>query len=204
MTKLLATLIAFMIMGAIVIVGLGAYLGPDGLSHCDPYPSTRQDCEAVDAIVAISGGDTQARTAQAIELYKHDWAKLLVFSGAAADKSGPSNAEAMKRQAMDEGVPAGDILLDETSETTKQNAANTTDLFSRSGIHSVILVTSAYHQRRAGLEFGQRAGTTVKIINHPVKSDDQWNSWWWMTPTGWYLAVSELVKIAAFYVGGSR
>jgi len=42
-------------------------------------------------------------------LYKHDWAKLLIFSGAAADKTGPSNAEAMKRQALAAGIPSSDI-----------------------------------------------------------------------------------------------
>lgn len=204
MTHLLTSFVVFIIMGAILVLGIGAYLGPDGLSNCEPYPSTQQDCQAVDAIVAISGGDTSARVEGAIELYKHDWAPLLVFSGAAADKSGPSNAETMKRQAIMEGVPARDILIDETSETTKQNATNAIDLFTQHDIKSVILVTSAYHQRRAGLEFGHRAGLAIKIVNHPIKSDDQWNSWWWTTPTGWYLAVSEMIKIILFYVGVGR
>lgn len=95
MTKLLTGLLVFLLMGLVLIVGISAYLGPDGLSHCDPYPSKKNDCGSVDAIVAISGGDTQARTAQAIDLYKRGWAEFLVFSGAAADKEGPSNAEAM-------------------------------------------------------------------------------------------------------------
>lgn len=204
MTNLLVTFGLFIAMAAVMILGIGAYLGPDGLSHCDMYPSTQRDCEAVDAIVAVSGGDTSARTAQAIELYKRDWSKLLIFSGAAADKSGPSNAKAMKRQAVEAGVPSGAILIDETSETTSQNATHSITLFDNHKIRSVIVVTSAYHQRRAGLEFGQRAGTAIKIINHPVKSDNQWNAWWWTTPTGWYLAVSEMIKIIAFYVGASK
>lgn len=204
MIKLFIGFIVFIIMGAVLITGINAYLGPDGLRQCDAYPSTKQDCEAVDAIVAISGGDTRARTAQAIELYKQGWAPLLVFSGAAADKSGPSNAEAMKLQAAEANVPTDDILIDETSETTKQNASNTINLFGRHHIRSVVLVTSAYHQRRAGLEFGQRAGTAIKIVNHPVKSDNQWSEWWWTTPTGWYLVVSEFVKIIAFYAGATR
>jgi uncharacterized SAM-binding protein YcdF (DUF218 family) len=204
MTKLLITFAAVFIAAALMVTGIGAYLGPDGLSKCDAYPSTQPDCEAVGAIVAISGGDTSARTAQAIELYKHDWAKILIFSGAAADKTGPSNAEAMKKQAVEAGVPASDILLEETSETTKQNAANATNLFTENNIHSVILVTSAYHQRRAGLEFGQRAGVAVRIVNHPVKTDNQWSAWWWATPGGWYLAISELIKVAVFYAGASR
>lgn len=204
MTHLLTGFIAFIILGALLVLGIGTYLGPDGLSGCDPYPSTKDDCRAVDAIVAISGGDTSARAEGAIELYKHQWAPIIVFSGAAADKSGPSNAEAMRRQAVAEGVPDGAILVDETSETTKQNATNAIDLFTQNDIKSVILVTSAYHQRRAGLEFGHRAGMAVKIVNHPIKSDDQWSAWWWTTPTGWYLAVSEMIKIILFYVGVGR
>ena len=204
MIKLFATAGVIIIVGAVIISGIGAYLGPNGLNSCGDYPSTKNDCQAVDAVVAVSGGDTSARTAGAIDLYKHQWAKLLVFSGAAQDTSGPSNAEAMKRQAIEAGVPSNAILLDETSQTTKQNADNAIALFTEHNIRSVILVTSAYHQRRAGLEFGQRAGTAVKIINHPIKSDDQWSAWWWTTPTGWYLAVSELFKILVFYMGGSR
>ena len=202
--KLLIGFVVFLIMGFILVKGIGAYLGPDGLSKCQPYPSTEEDCRAVDAIVAISGGDTVARTAQAIDLYDHDWAPLLVFSGAAADKSGPSNAEAMKRQAIDAGVPANKILIDETSENTKQNASNSIALFDQYKIRSVILVTSAYHQRRAGLEFGHRAGMAIKIINHPVQSDKQWGPLWWTTPTGWYLTVSEMIKIMLFYAGVGR
>ena len=202
--KLLATLALLAIAAAVVIIGIGTFLAPDGLSHCEQQPSTQQDCRKADAFVAISGGDTSARTAQAIQLYKDGWAEFLVFSGAALDKSGPSNAEAMRRQALGAGVPSVAILVDETSETTKQNAANTTNLFERRNIRSVILVTSAYHQRRAGLEFGQRAGTAIRIVNHPVQSDNQWSQWWWTTPTGWWLAGSELFKIGVFYAGGTR
>ncbi len=204
MIKLFGGLLMIVVIGVIIISAITAYLGPDGLSHCGAYPSAQQDCGAVDAIVAISGGDTQARTAGAIAMYKHSWAPLLVFSGAAEDTSGPSNAKAMERQAIAAGVPRSAILLDETSQTTKQNADNSIQIFTQYNIRSVILVTSAYHQRRAGLEFGQRAGLSVKIINHPIKSDDQWSAWWWTTPFGWWLALTELFKILVFYMGGSR
>lgn len=205
MIKLLSAIIITVLVIAIAITGIGAYLSPDGLNHCESQPTSgKPDCAKVDAIVAISGGDTQARTAQAIELYDNGWADLLVFAGAAQDKSGPSNAEAMKRQAVAAGVPSSSILIDETSETTKQNAANATNLFTEHDISSVILVTSAYHQRRAGLEFGQRAGSAIKIVNHPVASDNQWSPWWWTTPIGWWLAGGELFKIGVFYAGGSQ
>ncbi len=202
--KIIGSLLTIAIVFALAVVGISTYLSPDGLSHCDTKPTAQADCGSVDAIVAISGGDTVARTAEAIELYQNGWSELLVFSGAAQDKSGPSNAEAMKRQALAAGVPSANILIDETSETTKQNAANATGLFESNDIHSVILVTSAYHQRRAGLEFGQRAGSAIRIVNHPVMTDNQWSPWWWTTPTGWWLALSELFKVTVFYAGGSR
>lgn len=200
--KTILTIIALFLLA---IVGLSVYLGPDGMRSCGVTPDQSQfDCQKVDAVVAISGGDTQARTNQAISMYKNGWAAKLIFSGAAADKSGPSNAEAMQNQAIKAGVPSEAILLDETSETTTQNAKNTRELFDKNDIHSVILVTSAYHQRRAGLEFGKRAGTDIRIVNHPVMVDRQWSQWWWVTPGGWYLAISEFFKIIAFYMGGSR
>lgn len=199
------SLITIMTSLVIVIVGLSIYLGPDGMKACAVTPDGSQsECQKVDAVVAISGGDTTARTDMAITMFKNGWANKLILSGAAADKTGPSNAEAMRRQAMQAGVPSNAILLDETSETTSQNAENTRDLFDDNNIHSVILVTSGYHQRRAGLEFGKRAGTDIRIVNHPVPSDNQWSSWWWLTPNGWYLALGEFFKIMVFYMGGSR
>lgn len=198
------TVIAIVAAFAVVIIGLSIYLGPNDLAGCGASPSVSGSCQKADAIVAISGGDTTARTNEAIKLYKNGWADKLIFSGAAKDKTGPSNAEAMRREARNAGVPDGDILTEELGETTKQNAENTQAILERNSISSVILVTSAYHQRRASLEFGSRANGSVTIRNHPVSMDNQWSVWWWLTPTGWYLAVGEFVKIIAFYIGGTR
>ncbi len=198
------TIIALVVALAVIILGLSVYLAPNDLVNCGDMPSGVKPCQEADAIVAVSGGDTSARVREAVALYKNGWAPKLIFSGAARDKSGPSNAEAMRRTARAAGVPDQDIITEEYSETTKQNAEKTQDILKRNQVSSVIIVTSAYHQRRAGLEFKARAAGTVDIRNHPVSSDNQWSSWWWLTPTGWYLAVGEFVKIIAFYLGGSR
>jgi uncharacterized SAM-binding protein YcdF (DUF218 family) len=197
------TIIGAVVALAIIIVGLTIYLGPDDLAGCKTHPSTTAPCQTADAIVAVSGGDTTARTQEAIKLYQNGWAPKLVFSGAAEDKSGPSNAAVMRREAQAAGVPSQDIIIEEYSTTTKENAENTGTIFQQNSIKSVILVTSAYHQRRAGLEFNKRAGG-VAVRNHPVAHDKQWSTLWWLTPMGWYLAVSELIKILLFYVGVSQ
>lgn len=185
------------------------YLGPDDLAGCDQAPDAKSintDCRKADAIVAISGGDTPARVTEAVSLYKNGWAEQLIFSGAAQDKTGPSNAEAMKEQAIKNGVPAAAILIEETSVNTQENALNTRALINNHNLHRVILVTSAYHQRRASLEFRKRAaieGKAIIIVNHPVQYDRQWRENWYLTPSGWWLVGGEIVKIVGFYVSGS-
>ena len=201
MIKILAIILGAAI---VVILGLSLFLAPNDLASCGTSPSDAPKCQKADAIVAISGGDTTARANEAIRLYQAGWASKLIFSGAAYDTSGPSNAEVMQQSALDAGVPVKDIIIEEEGKTTKENAENTQDIFQQNDIRSVILVTSAYHQRRASLEFNKRAAGTVQVRNHPVAVDKQWSGLWWMTPTGWYLGMTEFFKIIAFYVGGTR
>lgn len=194
-------IILFFVIGFIVMIPF--YLGPDDLAGCGSTPDNKSfntGCHEVGAIVAISGGDTSARAEEAIRLYKNGWATRLVFSGAAMDKTGPSNAFTMRQKAIKESVPIGAIIVEEESVNTKENATNTLALLQKNNFERIILVTSAYHQRRASLEFDKRTeGTPLFIVNHPVKHDDQWSETWYLTPRGWWLTVGELVKIIGFY-----
>lgn len=200
--KMLRTVLILVLLFLLSVWAIGNYLGPDDLRACKGTPHDTTNCGAADAIVALSGGNTSARAAEAITLYQHGWAPIVIFSGAAADKSGPSNAEVMREQAINAGVPDSAIIIEATSENTSQNAAQTSDIFTSRDISSAILVTSAYHQRRASLEFARRA-PSVSLRNHPVASDNQWNTgWWWLTPTGWSLAVPELIGSFVVSVGG--
>jgi uncharacterized SAM-binding protein YcdF (DUF218 family) len=186
----------------ISIVLIGIYLAPDDLRTCERVPSLEQKCQKADAIVAVSGGNTSLRTAEAIELYKNGWANYLVFSGAARDDASPSNAAVMRAQALRAGVVSDAIVIDETSRTTHQNAENVKELFKQNSISSVIVVTSPYHQRRAGLEFQQRL-QNVQVRNHPAQDSSDWPWYWWATPRGWWLAIGELIKVGATHAGGS-
>ena len=192
------------IVAAIFILtawAVGSYLAVDDLSHCEPTPSAKKGCHEADAVVAVSGGDTKARTAEAIKLFKNGWGEVLIFSGAAADKTGPSNARVMAEQAIVEGVPPTKIIIEETSETTLQNAVQTSSIIKDNNITSVILVTSAYHERRALLEF-ERRSPSVDLRGHPVAQDKQWGPLWWLTPIGWRLAIPEVVHSLMLSVGG--
>ena len=185
------------------VVGITFFLSPDSLMDCSQSPSDLRGCTKADVIIAVSGGDTASRTQLAIDLYERGWADELIFSGAAYDKSGPSNAEVMREQAIRQGVPISVITVEDQSETTSQNAEKTTGILANRDISSAILVTSSYHAKRTLLEFRERA-PEIEFRSHPTSSDKQWSIWWWTKPYGWYLAVSEVVKIIVFYIGGSR
>jgi len=181
------------------IIGITNFLSPNDTVQCKDEISGIYPCKVVDAIVAVSGGDTNARTDEAIKLYKNGWSDKLIFSGAAQDKTGLSNAAAMRLRAINSGVSDSAIFIDEYSENTRQNAENTDSIFKKLDVKDAILVTSAYHQRRASIEFEKR--TSVNIINHPVTSDKDWSAWWWTTPRGWILSIGELIKIVVLNFG---
>lgn len=165
-----------------LIVGIGFYLSP------------QDKLKQADMIVAVSGGETEQRTMEAVRLYKKGMAGTILFSGAAEDKSGPSNAAAMKAIAVSEGVPARNILVEEESANTEQNALFSSKIIKNQQAKSIILVTSPYHQRRANLNFKDALGPGVEIINHSA-TDSSWrkNSWWTQDYTV-QLTLSELQK----------
>lgn len=194
----------FIIPGAIVlmIIGISFYLQPNDFIGCGDHPETSgTKCIKADAIVVVSGGDTGARTDEGIKLFENGWANSIVFSGAAQDKSGPSNAATMRLRAINAGVPSASIYVEEQSATTEENALNTHAIFTDNNFNSVILVTSGYHQRRSELEF-KKENTNITVLNHPLLKDKDWSYLWWLTPRGWWLAGGEIVKIIIFYVGG--
>ena len=185
----------------VVMFGIPAYLGPDDLAGCEA-PQEQGRCQAVDAIVTVSGGDTSARAAEAIRLYKAGWGEYLIFSGAASDTESPSNALVMKKQAVDAGVAESAVLIDEASRDTSENAANVATIIKERAFSRVMLVSSAYHQRRVNIEFSRQLQASVQLVNHPAANDSQWSKWWWLTPYGWWLGLGELLKIFIVSLGG--
>jgi uncharacterized SAM-binding protein YcdF (DUF218 family) len=164
------------------------------------YLSPQDKLQKSDAIVVVSGGDNNARIKKGVELYKEDWAPLLVFSGAAA-KGDISNAKAMERIAVSMGVPSENILIEEKSKTTIENAKFTSDLLRRKGVESFILVTSPYHQRRTFNLFKKESPAAI-IINQSALDENWRKKGWWQNNIGRFLTLGELSKIMLNYFNG--
>lgn len=156
------------------------------------YLPLQDSLEKADAIIAVSGGDTQGRTMHAIRLYQEGWAPQLIFSGAAKDPESASNAKVMMSMAVSQGVPPEAILIDEQSRDTKENAEETRALVDDK--KRVILVTSDYHQRRAFREFQRVLGKEVTIINSPAKDKHWGRKSWFLSPYGWWISLTEAIR----------
>ncbi len=200
---MIRSLVVALVVLFVATIALGVFLSPDDLKSCDATPSEAERCHRADAIVAVSGGNTPVRVAEAIALYQAGWGDYLIVSGAAQDPDAPSNAAVMRQQALKAGVPESAIITEGESRTTKQNAERVNELLQSRNIASVIVVTSPYHQRRAGIEFQHMAGSEVEVRRHPAKNDPDWPLAWWLTPRGWWLAGSELTKVIVAYMGES-
>jgi uncharacterized SAM-binding protein YcdF (DUF218 family) len=179
-----------------VILGVLVALIVAGFFSLGFYLSPQSPLAKSDAIVAISGGETAARTLEAVQLYKDGWAKHIVFSGAALDPTAPSNAMTMARTAEAAGVPAAAIKLDEAATNTRQNATGVAAIAHTEQYHSIILVTSPYHQRRADIEFSRALGSQVTIVNHSSYDQSWRRSHWWATSYSRSLTMSELQKVS--------
>jgi len=175
---------------AVAWFSLGFYLSPQSTLN-----------KKADAIIVISGGQTDTRAAHGIALYKAGWAPKLIFSGAALD-DGPSNAAAMATQARAAGVPASAILTDNASQTTDQNAIDTKRLVDSNRWHTFILVTSPYHQRRADMTFHHVYGSSYTILGSS-SVDDRWSKrYWYRSGFSFNVSMDELKKITYIELTG--
>ncbi len=220
MSKMTKFFIGLGVLAAILLAAVFAlsfFLSPDNLASCSEKPTDGQKCKPADVIIAISGGDTAARAKKAVELYKNGWARRIIFAGAAADTSGPSNAETMRRIAIDSGVPRSAILIEKHSTNTIENARNVAEIIDENNWHDVILVSENYHLRRAGLLFdsaikcdldaasakaqnGQEACAATTVRTTAALHDD----WWWIKPRGLVLAIQEFGGIIKFWAEGMK
>lgn len=194
MKKFLITLgiivLVLLAIAATFFIGIGYYLSP------------QSKLEHADAIVVVSGGQTTSRADKGIELYKDNQADNIIFSGAALD-DGPSNADAMKQQALDAGVAQSSIYTDEDSQDTYQNAVNTKKILDEINAKKIILVTSPYHQRRASDTFKNVLGKSYTVLNASA-FDNRWSkSRWWDHGFAFNITLSESAKLFYILVTGN-
>ena len=137
-----------------------------GTLEQDFRPRAMSGMGQADAIVVLGGatrGDTHMgtlpdlnqqadRLVYAAALYKAGKAPVIVLSGGSHGDARPE-AQLMRETLAVMGVPGRDMLLEGASRDTHDNALYTAVVLNGKGVRKILLVTSAFHMRRAAALF---------------------------------------------------
>ncbi|XJZ27000.1 YdcF family protein [Bacillota bacterium Lsc_1132] len=109
-------------------------------------------------------GHSANRLLTAARMYKKTHLPIIISGGTVFKDSG-NEAEIAKRQLISLGISAEKILLDKKSLNTEQNAKFTKQILSAGHFKHPILITSAFHMKRAVINFAQQG---VQVLPYPT------------------------------------
>ena len=168
--------------------------------------------ERADAIVVLSGSACLLeRTKEAADLYNSNVASRVVLTNdnlrgpwSSVEQRNPFFYERAFDEIENAGVPADkiDVLMQPVNHTHEE-----AELVRRyaldHGIRSVLIVTSAYHSRRALWTFSRVFRDTdiiVGLIPASPGGETPRPATWWLTARGWKLVPTEYVKMIYYVV----
>lgn len=137
---------------------------------------------SADAIVVLGAGvvgdcvpnaNGVRRVLLGARLWRQSLAPRVVFAGGSGNGSCPV-AVAMAKMAKEIGVPPPNILVEERSRNTHENAELSAALLKEKGLRRVLLVTDRLHMRRGAGAF-VRVGLEVRRASVPIYEGHQDN-----------------------------
>jgi uncharacterized SAM-binding protein YcdF (DUF218 family) len=197
MLRCLKFLIFILLLAVLVFFGRSFVLDKAG-----NFIYEEDELKPADVIVVLAGEEKES-VEYAAYLFREEWSKKdrIIMSG------GPlvwkySWASLMKEHAEYLGIPGKNILLEDKSRTTEENARFTKEILQKYKYRSLILVTAPYHSKRACTIFRKVMGKDIKIISAPVK-----NSWfkfndWWKRKRDRSMVLSEYAKFLWLWIFG--
>jgi uncharacterized SAM-binding protein YcdF (DUF218 family) len=170
------------------------------------------DIPKADAIVVLSGSSTYVeRTHKAAELYNQGRAPLVILTDdntrggwSSAQQRNPYFVERAHEELVKQGVPPAQIrVAPGLASGTSEEAVVIKDYAVAQGLHSLLVVTSAYHSRRALRTLRKTfaaTGTTVGIVTAPTGWQTPAPAFWWLHLEGWRSVAGEWVKLIYYFV----
>lgn len=89
------------------------------------------------------------RINHAIDLYQKGQVRKLIFTGGQGNPGEPTESSAARQYAIESGVPAHDILIEEKSHTTYENILYAKQLADAHRMKKVLIVSDPLHMKRA-------------------------------------------------------
>lgn len=135
-------------MGALALIVIAADIARFGTND----PGERADVALVLGAAVLWDRPSPVlveRLRHALDLYRQGRAGIILVTGGRSPEDKISEAEASRRWLVANGVPEGDILLEDQSRTTQQNLAFAAPILAEAGCASVLIVSDPIHMRRA-------------------------------------------------------
>ena len=167
---------------------------------------------SADAIVVLSGSSTYVeRTHKAAELYREGRAPLVLLTDdhmrggwSTVQQRNPYFVERATEELIEQGVPAEKIRIVSGMATgTHEEALLLKDYTTAQGIQSILVVTSAYHSRRALRSLRQNfdgTGMTIGLEPVPPGWQTPQPAFWWLQFQGWRSVGIEYVKLVYYWL----
>jgi uncharacterized SAM-binding protein YcdF (DUF218 family) len=165
-----------------------------------------------DFIVVLGGAAAYRERAQhAARLYGEGRAPLvlLTFDGtragwSQAEQTNPPFVQLAREELLRAGVPGASVeVLPGLVTSTYEEATRVCEFAPGRGAQSVLVVTSAYHSRRALWTFRRVArgrGLTVGLSAAPAGGQTPPAAWWWLRPAGWRQVAAEYPKLIYYRI----
>ena len=177
------------IVAALAVVFVAAAVGFVGFLSQLRGAELKPDRRA-DGIVVLTGGSS--RVSDAMELLAAGYGLRLLISGV-HPASGASDIS--RSLSENQSLMNCCVDLDRSAVNTRSNASETRRWARERGFKSLIVVTSNYHMPRVLAEF-RHAMPDVRVVPHPVVTDQvDTGAWWWR-----WSAIKLLVPEYAKYV----
>lgn len=113
----------------------------------------------------------KARVEHSVALYKNLYASKILMSGGIDREDGINEADTMEKMAIEQGVPAGDILKEKAASSTYENFSLAKSILKINRLSSVIIVTEPFHIARAAL-VAKKLGYNFSVS--PAKDSPCW------------------------------
>lgn len=149
------------------------------------------DCLTKSDVAILLEGDGFFRFQKAVELYQRGLVNKILFSGNVVDKDyGSYPYEEVKPYILKGGVSEEDLIHENRSTNTHEQAIEVIKLAKQNGWKKLVLIASHEHQYRAYLTFLREvldSGSDLILYNSPVRNLN------WFVDSGWGMRFDRLL-----------
>ncbi len=164
------------------------------LPHIAGFLDVSQPAHVADVIVVLGGGDNGNRAQTAADLYKRKLAAAIILSDLPDSMAG--DLRVLRRA----GIPQSAIILNTNPTTTWTEADQVFTLLAAHGAKTALIVTDAYHTRRARATYAEVRPDSAIALTFVAATDAFSYSGWWQREPGRGTILSEYVKTAYYFL----